>query len=107
MTRVIFVGADGARTEIDAAPDRSLMQAALAAQIPGIVAECGGEMVCATCHVYVDPDWVAALPPRPDAEEDMLEFASEEPTDCSRLSCQIRLGDALDGLTVTVPATQR
>jgi 2Fe-2S ferredoxin len=83
------------------------MQTATANLIPGIVGECGGELSCATCHVYVDQQWLGALAaPSPD-EQDMLEATSEEPTDASRLCCQITLDDSLDGIVVQIPKTQK
>lgn len=83
----------------------SLMEGAVNNDIAGILADCGGACSCATCHVLVDPAWVDVLPPREAMEEDMLEFAVE-PGPTSRLSCQITITDALDGLIVTLPASQ-
>ena len=81
------------------------MQLATSQGVPGIVAECGGSMSCATCHVYVDPDWFGVTGPPGDAERAMLDFA-EEPAETSRLSCQIRYTDLLDGLIVRIPVSQ-
>ena len=106
MTRVVFLQPDGAKNEVSAENGQSLMQAATAGLIPGIVAEGGGELICATCHVYVEPEWSGLLPARSEVEEEMLEVTAEEPTEYSRLSCQIRVTDELDGLTVRVPASQ-
>jgi 2Fe-2S ferredoxin len=86
---------------------KSVMQTALNNLVDGIVGECGGDLSCATCHVFVDPDWYDALPGVTAEEEDMLEATSEEPTKFSRLSCQIKCHDKLDGLVVRIPATQR
>ena len=107
MPRIIFVKADGERREVEAADSDSVMQTALNNLIDGIVGECGGDLSCATCHVFVDPEWFAALPEACSDEEDMLEATSEEPTKFSRLSCQIKCNKALDGLIVHLPATQR
>ena len=85
---------------------QSLMQAALAAGVDGIAADCGGSLTCATCHVFVREPWLGRLPPPGNDEKGMLEFAAEPARPNSRLSCQIRLTDALDGLTVDLPATQ-
>jgi 2Fe-2S ferredoxin len=73
--------------------------------VPGIDADCGGACACATCHVYVEPDWVERVGPRNEMEEDMLDFAFDV-RENSRLSCQIKITDALDGLTVKVPEKQ-
>lgn len=83
------------------------MQAATAHLVPGIIGECNGELICATCHVYVDPAWSDSLVKMSAEEEDMLDVASEEPTPQSRLSCQIVMTEDLDGLVVRVPRTQR
>ncbi len=105
MPRIVFIEPDGARREIDAPAGVTLMQTARQHGVRGIVAQCGGACACATCHVYVAPQWMAKLPPREDMEEGMLESAWE-PRPNSRLSCQIHLTAALDGLEVTVPEQQ-
>jgi 2Fe-2S ferredoxin len=105
MPRVVFIEPDGARREIDAPAGLTLMQTARQHGVRGIVAQCGGACACATCHVYVAPQWMARLPPREDMEEGMLESAWE-PRPNSRLSCQIQLTEALDGLEVAVPEQQ-
>jgi ferredoxin, 2Fe-2S len=105
MPRIAFIEPDGARREIDAPAGVTLMQTARQHGVRGIVAQCGGACACATCHVYVAPQWMAKLPPREDMEEGMLESAWE-PRPNSRLSCQIHLTAALDGLEVTVPQQQ-
>ena len=81
------------------------MQLATSNGIDGIVAECGGSMSCATCHIYVDEAWVSKTGAPNDGEQSMLEFA-EEPGPTSRLSCQIRYTDDLDGLIVRIPECQ-
>ena len=81
------------------------MEAAKKNAIDGIEAECGGACACATCHVYVDADWVGKLAKRSAMEEDMLDFAFDV-RDESRLSCQLKIADALDGLVVRVPDKQ-
>jgi 2Fe-2S ferredoxin len=83
------------------------MRTALNELVPGILGDCGGELSCATCHVFVDPDWIDAAGPRSEDEDDLLETTSEEPTDCSRLSCQLKMSAVLDGIVVTIPASQR
>jgi 2Fe-2S ferredoxin len=106
MARIIFVEHDGARHEVDAAEGRSLMEAALQHNVPGIDADCGGACSCATCHVYVDDSWLERIGDRGDMEDLMLEYA-ERVRPNSRLSCQINVTDALDGLIVALPSSQR
>lgn len=92
----------GEVTEVSASEGQSVMRAAVGADIPGIVGECGGDMSCATCHVHVAPEWCDRLPRPSGDEEDLLEVVDDR-TDCSRLSCQIAMSPDLDGLEVTVP----
>jgi 2Fe-2S ferredoxin len=105
MPKVVFVQADGGRREVAAPVGITLMEAARQHGVAGVVAQCGGACACATCHVYVAADWLQRLEPPEDMETGMLETAWE-PRAESRLSCQIPLTQALDGLTVTVPARQ-
>jgi 2Fe-2S ferredoxin len=105
MAKVTFLQPDGVRREIDAPVGITLMEVARQNGVLGIVAQCGGACACATCHVYVDAAWLARLDPPEDMEEGMLETAWE-PRQNSRLSCQIQISAALDGLQVTVPAQQ-
>jgi 2Fe-2S ferredoxin len=106
MARIKFIAADGSgETEIQAENGVSVMHAAINNGIPGIVAECGGACSCATCHVIVDPEWYAKLPPAQALEKDMVEFAAEK-SETSRLSCQITVTDDIDGLVVKVPSSQ-
>jgi 2Fe-2S ferredoxin len=105
MALIKFLLADGEMREIDGMPGTSVMEAAVANNLPGIDADCGGACACATCHVFVDPAWVDRLPPKEEQEEKMLEFAAGvQPS--SRLSCQLKINDGLDGLTLSVPETQ-
>lgn len=106
MGRVVFVQSDGSKQEVEGTDGQSVMQVARANLVRGIVAECGGELSCATCHVYIDEQWAGLLPGRSDDEEDMLEVAAEEPTEFSRLSCQVRFDAALDGIVVNIPESQ-
>jgi 2Fe-2S ferredoxin len=106
MPRIVFTEPGGARREINAPLGITLMEAARQQGVQGVVAQCGGACACATCHVYVDPAWLARLEPREEMEEGMLENAWE-PRDNSRLSCQIQVTAELDGLQVTVPRRQR
>ena len=92
--------------EVEAQSGQSVMQAATAAGVDGIVAECGGVLSCATCHVYVTPQWADRLPAPSDDELAMLPFTAVERRDISRLSCQIILDDSLDGLALELPERQ-
>lgn len=74
--------------------------------IPGIEADCGGACSCATCHAYVEPSWVAKLPPKQPMEEDMLDFAHQADSTRSRLTCQIKVNEALEGLILYLPERQ-
>lgn len=105
---LIEVRADGQRVDhpVPARAGQSLMQAAIDANVDGISADCGGLMTCGTCHVYLHDDWAARVPPPNDEELGMLDFVAAERRPASRLSCQISLTDALDGLTADLPPTQ-
>lgn len=105
MTKITFITHDGAKHEVDADDGSTVMEAAIKNAVPGIDAECGGACACATCHVYVDDAWLEKLGPPDSMEEDMLDFAFDiRPS--SRLSCQIRVSDEVDGLVVNVPENQ-
>jgi 2Fe-2S ferredoxin len=106
MPRITFIEPGGGRREIDAPLGLTLMEAARQHGVQGVVAQCGGACACATCHVYVDPAWLARLEPREEMEEGMLETAWE-PRENSRLSCQVHITADMDGLLVTVPQQQR
>jgi 2Fe-2S ferredoxin len=105
MPKVIFYEHDGTRHDVDATSGLSLMRAAVDHNVPGIDADCGGACACATCHVYVEPEWLERSGTRTEMEESMLSFAAVT-QDNSRLACQIELSDALDGLSVRLPAGQ-
>jgi 2Fe-2S ferredoxin len=105
MPRVTYVQPDGTPKVVDAAAGTTVMEAAVDNDVRGIVAECGGACSCATCHVYVDPQWADKLPP-PDAPEDCMLGGVHDRRPTSRLSCQIVLKPALDGLTVEVAQEQ-
>ena len=98
--------AQGAHRELQAKPGQSLMQAAVAANVAGIEADCGGLMTCATCHVYVREPFASRLPAPSSDELGMLDFTAAERRATSRLSCQIQLDESLDGLAVELPASQ-
>jgi 2Fe-2S ferredoxin len=105
MAKITFIQHDGAEQTVTGLPGMSVMEAAIKHMVPGIDADCGGACACATCHVYVEPDWREAAGPRNPMEEDMLDFAFDVREE-SRLSCQIKITDALDGLRVRVPEKQ-
>ena len=105
MPTVTFIAADGSQHEVKASPGVSLMQAAIDNGIEGIVAECGGACSCATCHCYVEDEWKSKTGQPHDMESAMLECVLD-PKPNSRLSCQVILTDALDGLVVTLPESQ-
>jgi 2Fe-2S ferredoxin len=106
MPTIHLTSADGQRTTVKAPAGESLMRAATDAGVSEIAADCGGLLTCATCHVYVSPAWADRLPPAAPDELSMLEMTAAERRPTSRLSCQIVLMDALDGLEVELPAQQ-
>ena len=106
MIKIHLVAADGGETTLDTPTKGSLMEAAVGANVEGIAADCGGMLTCATCHVYVREPFAAQLPPPSADELGMLEFVAAQRRPGSRLSCQIALVAALDGLTVDLPPTQ-
>jgi ferredoxin, 2Fe-2S len=103
---VHLIAADGTRRTIDAPTGKSLMRAAIDAGIDGIVADCGGCLTCATCHVIVDAAWAPKLRPPADEELEMLEMTASPLQPTSRLSCQISLHEGLNGLVIQLPDTQ-
>jgi ferredoxin, 2Fe-2S len=106
MPNITYISHDGKTRTIDAAIGTTVMENAVRNLVPGIEAECGGACACATCHVYVDEAWVAATGKPEPMEEDMLDFARDMRPGTSRLSCQIKMTAALDGLVVHVPERQ-
>ncbi len=107
MPRIVFIQADGREQSVQAAVGVSLMQIATEAGVPGIVAECGGSAMCATCHVYVDPAWVDQLSAPLANELEMLECTASDRLANSRLSCQIKASETLEGLVIRVPERQQ
>jgi 2Fe-2S ferredoxin len=105
MPKIIYIESNGKIHSIEAANGLSVMEGAVQNNIPGIDADCGGSMACATCHVYVKEEWFNKLPKKEDGEEDMLDMAFE-PKKNSRLSCQLMISDQLDGLVVNLPEKQ-
>ena len=105
MPKITYIEHDGTNRTVDAEVGATVMETAIRNSVPGIVAECGGACSCATCHVHVDEAWSEKVGPPSAMEEDMLDFAFDvKPT--SRLSCQIKVTDELDGLVVRTPAQQ-
>jgi len=107
MPKVIYVAHSGDRKEIDVPAGTTVMAAALKNGIDGIVAECGGVCMCSTCHVFVDEAFLGKIPPADDTEEAVLEIAAIERQPNSRLSCQIKVTEDLEGLIVRMPEKQR
>ena len=105
MAKITYIEFNGTEHSVDVKPGLTVMEGAIRNNVPGIDADCGGACACATCHVYVDDAWQAATGERSDMEESMLDFA-EGVKDSSRLSCQIKVTDALDGLVVRMPENQ-
>ncbi len=105
MPKVTYIQPDGTATEVDGLKGDSVMETAIDNDIDGIIAECGGACSCATCHVYVDEAWQDRLPEPDPLEDGMLDCVLDR-KESSRLSCQLRLTDELDGLTVRIPESQ-
>ena len=105
MAKVTYIGFDGTKFEVEASNGSTVMENAIKNQVPGIDAECGGACACATCHVYVDDAWTDKVGSAEPMEEDMLDFAYDVRPN-SRLSCQIKVRDELDGLIVNIPERQ-
>lgn len=103
MPKVTWICADGDVYEAEVPEGHNLMEAAVANDVPGIIGECGGCLSCATCHVYVDEDWLERVGPSGDVENEMLSITEAQRTEASRLSCQIVMRGDLDGLVVHVP----
>jgi 2Fe-2S ferredoxin len=105
MPKITYIDSSGTARVVEAENGSTVMETAIRNNIPGIEAECGGACACATCHVYVAPDWFEKVGPPSPMEEDMLDFGYDVRPN-SRLSCQIKVSDELDGLTVTTPEKQ-
>lgn len=106
MPKITYIEHNGTRHEVEVAEGLTVMEGAVQNNIPGIDADCGGACACSTCHVYVDPTWTDKLPAKEDIETDMLDFAYEPDGERSRLTCQIKVTAALDGLIVQMPEKQ-
>ena len=105
MSKVTYIESNGKSHTIDVQNGLTVMEGAIQNNIPGIDADCGGSMACATCHVYVKEEWFNKIPKKDDGEEDMLDMAYE-PNKFSRLSCQIIVTEDLDGMVVQLPSKQ-
>ncbi len=105
MAKITYIHHTGKETTVEVPQGWTVMEGAIKNRIAGIDADCGGACACATCHVYVDPAWLPKLPARQDMEEQMLDFAQDVKPN-SRLSCQIKVSSALDGLVVRMPKSQ-
>lgn len=105
MAKITFIEHNGTEHTVEAEPGMTVMEAAVKNSIPGIAAECGGACACATCHVYVQKPWREVVGSPEEMEEDMLDFAFDVREE-SRLSCQIKVTEDLDGLVVRVPEKQ-
>lgn len=105
MAKITFIESNGEKHEVEAQSGMSVMEAAIRNMVPGIDADCGGACACATCHVFVRPEWFEKTGEPSAMEQSMLDFA-EEVRETSRLSCQIPVTDELDGLTVDLPEHQ-
>jgi 2Fe-2S ferredoxin len=105
MARITFIEHDGTTRTVEAENGATVMETAIRNAVPGIEAECGGACACATCHVYIGEEWVSVVGSPAPMEEDMLDFAFDVRPN-SRLSCQIKVSDALDGLILTTPKRQ-
>ncbi len=106
MAKITYLEHGGKAHVIDVANGLTVMEGARDNGVPGIEADCGGACACSTCHVYVDPAWVERLPAKDAMEEDMLDFAWNPDPVRSRLTCQIKVTEALDGLVVQIPERQ-
>ena len=105
MPRITYITSDAQTHTIEVKNGLTVMEGAVQNDVQGIDADCGGGMACATCHVYVNEEWVDKLPKKEEGEEDMLDMAFE-PKKNSRLSCQLIVSDQLDGLVVNIPTKQ-
>ena len=105
MPKIIYIEHNGKTHTVEVAKELSVMEGAVQNDIPGIDADCGGSMACATCHVYVEEKWLDKIPKAEEAEVDMIDMAFE-PKKNSRLSCQLIVSNELDGLIVTTPEKQ-
>jgi len=107
MPTVTYISSRGVSRKIDVPSGMSVMQAALNHRVEGVLGECGGNSMCATCHVYVEPSYLDRIPPARENEKMMLSIAAEGPASNSRLCCQIKMTEDLDGIVVRLPGKQK
>ncbi|MDE2181769.1 MAG: 2Fe-2S iron-sulfur cluster binding domain-containing protein [Alphaproteobacteria bacterium] len=105
MPKIRYIEPNGMERDVDVPVGWSVMEGAVKNLVPGIDADCGGACACATCHVYVEPEWLDKIPPKQDMEETMLDFAQDVKPN-SRLSCQIQVTAELDGMVIRTPKEQ-
>ena len=106
MAKITFIEHNGTEHTVEGDNGMSVMEVAVKNMVPGIDADCGGACACATCHVYLQGEWADKLAERSEMEEDMLDFAYEPKPGQSRLTCQLKVSDKLDGLVVRLPEFQ-
>ena len=106
MPKVTFIDADGTRHEVEGKNGVSLMEIAISNNLDGVEAECGGSCMCATCHCHIEEEFSAALPGMESEEDEMLGFTAADRRPTSRLSCQLKMSDELDGIEVHLPTEQ-
>ena len=106
MAKITYIEHNGTEHVIDVPAGMTVMEGARDNNVPGIDADCGGACACSTCHAYIDPAWVEKIPPKEAMEEDMLDFAWQPDPDTSRLTCQIKVTEDMDGLIVRLPEKQ-
>jgi 2Fe-2S ferredoxin len=106
LPRINYKQHDGTEHVVEVEPGTSVMQGALNNSISGVVAECGGSMACATCHVYVDDAWLDRLPEADEMESQMLDCVAAERRPNSRLGCQVNVSDEVSGMIIRIPETQ-
>lgn len=106
MAKITYIEHNGTEHVVEVSIGLTVMEGARDNNVPGIEADCGGACACSTCHVYVDATWADKLPAKDDMEADMLDFAWQPDAERSRLTCQVKVTDALDGLIVHLPEKQ-
>ncbi|MDA5093370.1 2Fe-2S iron-sulfur cluster-binding protein [Aliiroseovarius sp. KMU-50] len=106
MAKITYIEHNGTEHVVDVAPGMTVMEGARDNNIPGIEADCGGACACSTCHAYLDEAWIEKVPAKDAMEEDMLDFAFEPDPSRSRLTCQLKVTDTLDGLVLHLPEKQ-
>ncbi|GHB34572.1 MULTISPECIES: 2Fe-2S iron-sulfur cluster-binding protein [Cyclobacteriaceae] len=106
MPQITYIDSDGNKHQVELPLGATIMEGAVQNDIKGIIAECGGSCMCATCHCYIGEEYLDKLPEMEEEEDEMLEGAVAPRTERSRLGCQVRISNALDGLVVEIPQEQ-